>query len=302
MLRAQAARADVTLNRDVVYQTVDGVDLKLDVAMPAGPGPFPLILCVHGGAWRMGDKSKFTPLIDNFARHDYVAASINYRFAPKYKFPAQLDDTKAALQFLKRHAREYKIDVNKVGATGESAGSHLAMLMGFEASEQAGSNPSPLRLGAIVNYYGPSDLARWDVAPLVSFMWQRQFHERIEDSMLRFLGAQSRDAAPVKAASPINHVTGRAPPVLTLHGSLDPVVPFRQAEWLHAALKEHGVAERLIPIENGLHGGWAPDAKRQADAQAIAWFDKYLKGKPDPLPEITSIRMDGKGDGGLDLR
>src|SRR5258708_268179 len=188
MLRAEPARADVTLNRDVVYETIDGVDLKLDVDVPAGPGPFPLILCMHGGAWRMGDKSKFTPLIDNFARHDYVAASINYRFAPRYKFPAQLDDTKAALQFLKRHAREYKIDVNKVGATGESAGSHLAMLMGFEAAEQAGGNPSPLRLDAIVNYYRPSDLTRWDVAPPVSFMWPPPVPQRERNLHAEVLG------------------------------------------------------------------------------------------------------------------
>src|SRR5258706_11771480 len=111
---------------------IDAKDITLDVACASGPGPYPLILCVHGGAWRVGDKSKFTSLIEDLARHDYVAASINYRFAPTYKFPAQLDDTKAALLFLKQRSRQYKIDPSKVGGSGESSGSHLLMLMAFE--------------------------------------------------------------------------------------------------------------------------------------------------------------------------
>jgi acetyl esterase/lipase len=286
-LRADALTHDITLQRDVIFRTVDGVDVKLDVAVPAGPGPYPLILCVHGGAWHVGDKSKFTPMIENMARHNYVAASINYRLAPKVKFPAPLEDTRAALQFLKKHAGDYKIDITRIGGTGESAGSHLAMLMAFEdARQDADRRDIPpltdMRLQAIVNYYGPVDLSRWDVAPLVDFMWQKQFHESMESTMLKFIGGKDRNDEKVKNASPITYVNKDCPPVLTFHGTLDPVVPFHQAEILHAALRKAGVPETLVPIANGLHGGWAPEAKRDADEQALAFFDQYLKGKPAP--------------------
>jgi acetyl esterase/lipase len=285
----------ISLQRDIAYETIDGKDIKLDVAVPAGPGPYPLILCVHGGAWRVGDKSKFTSLIEDLAHHDYVAASINYRFAPKYKFPAPLDDTKSALLYLKHHAQQYKIDPTKVGGSGESAGSHLLMLMAF--SDDANKNDDPLtstRLGAIANYYGPVDLSRWEVAPLAQFIWQKRFHESMEDAMLDFLGIKTKDDPKVKAASPITFINKNCPPVLTLHGTLDPIVPYRQAELLHEALRKAGVPEKLVPIENGLHGAWAPEAKRKADDQATTFFDRYLKGKAmadQDLKSNTSIRM-----------
>ena len=273
----------ITLHRDIVFETIDGVELKLDLAIPQGPGPFPLILCIHGGAWHVGDKSKLTPMIENLARHDYVAASINYRLAPKVSFPAPLDDTKAALLFLKQRAGQYKIDATKVGGTGESAGAHMAMLMAFEeAQSESRKNPTALaatELQAIVNYYGPVDLVHWNVTPMVDFLWRNHFHEGMETTMLRFLGSPQKDSPIVRAASPINYICKNCPPVLTFHGTLDPVVSFQQAESLHAALRKAGVPEQLVPIANGLHGGWSKEVKRKADEQAVAFFDKYLKGK-----------------------
>ena len=277
----------ISLHRDIVYETVDGMDMKLDLAIPDGPGPFPLILCIHGGGWHVGDKSKFTPMIENMARHDYVAASINYRLAPKVQFPAPLDDTKAALLFLKTRANDFRIDVTRIGGTGESAGSHMAMLMAFtDAQSQDRKDLSPLtdhRLQAIVNYYGPVDLTQCDCTPMIDFMWQKLFHESMQTSLLKFLGSADKNGPRVRAASPIHYISKDCPPVLTFHGTLDPVVPFHQAELLHAALKKSGVPEKLVPIENGLHGGWTTDAKKKADEQALAFFDQYLKGKPEAV-------------------
>src|SRR5258706_7737022 len=288
------ASDQMSLQRDIVYETIDGKEIKLDVAIPAGPGPYPLILCVHGGAWRVGDKSKLTSLIEDLARHDYVAASINYRFAPKYKFPAQLDDTKTALLYLKQHRQQYKIDPTKVGGSGESAGSHLLMLMAFTDDGKKNADPlTSTRLGAIANYYGPVDLARWEVAPLAQFIWQNRFHESMEDAMLDFLWIKAKDDPKVKAASPITLVNTNSPPLVTRHGTLDPIVPHHQAELLQEALQKAGVPEKLVPIENGMHGAWAPEAKKKADDLAIVFFDKYLKGKEieaNPETPTSSIK------------
>jgi acetyl esterase/lipase len=266
------------LLRDVPYETVDGSDLRLDVAVPAGPGPYPLILCIHGGAWRMGDKSKFISMLEDFARRGYVAASMNYRFAPKYRFPSQLDDTKAALCFLKNSHQRYKIDVNHVGAVGESAGSHLAMLMSFTSDPKDDDPLTSTRLQAIANYYGPVDLTNWQIAPLVEFLWKERFKESMESAMLDFLGAKSKESPEVIKASPLTYVSKNCPPILTFHGTLDPVVPFHQAEVLHATLRKFGVDEKLVPIPNGMHGGWTEQAKKSADEQTFAFFDQYLKG------------------------
>ena len=246
---AETPKPDFTLHRDVVYQTVDGVEVKLDLAIPAGPGPFPLVLCIHGGAWHVGDKSKFTSLIEDLARHDYVGASINYRLAPKVHFPAPFDDTKAALLFLKKNAAEYKIDVTRIGGAGESAGSHMAMLMAFEDAKN-GVDPLGLtghRLKAIVNYYGPVDLTRWDVSPVIDFMWQQHFGEPMAITLMKFFGSQKLDDPRLRELSPINYICKECPPVLTFHGTLDPVVSFHQAEDLHAALKKAGVAGEAGP-------------------------------------------------------
>jgi acetyl esterase/lipase len=292
----RADPTDVTLLRDVPYERIDNADVKLDIVMPHGPGPYPLVICGHGGAWRIGDKSKLEPFITNLARHDYVAASFNYRFAPRYTYPSQLDDTTAALLYLKRHGPEYKIDISRVGGAGESAGAHLLMMMAFAAASDP-KQADPLtgtRLAAIANYYGPIDLSHWQVAPLVNFVWQREFHETLETSMLKFLGTDDKDGPRVKAASPINYLNRDCPPIVTFHGTLDPFVPFHQAEVLSQKLADIGIDHRLVPIESGLHGGWPDDAKRKADARAVAWFDKYLKGKAEPLPQWGPINIDGK--------
>ena len=226
-------------------------------------------------------------MIEDLARHGYVAASINYRLAkPTVHFPAPFEDTKAALLFLKKGAGEYKIDIARIAATGESAGSHMAMLMAFEDAMNSptdGRDPAALtstKLRAIVNYYGPVDLTRWDVAPMSDFMWQQHYNEPMATTLMRFFGSENAADPKLKTVSPINYICKGCPPVLTFHGTIDPVVSFKQAELLHAALRKAGVPEKLVPIKDGLHGGWTEDARRSAEAQSIAFLDQYLKGNP----------------------
>ncbi|MCA1686305.1 MAG: alpha/beta hydrolase, partial [Planctomycetia bacterium] len=138
----------VTVGNDVVYTKAGGADLKLDLARPTeGDGPFPVVFVIHGGAWRGGNKESNRPALTEFARRGYVAVSPQYRFCPKETFPAQVHDVKAAVRWVKAHAREYKADPGHVGAVGFSAGGHLSMMLGVTGpsdgleGETAGDGP-----------------------------------------------------------------------------------------------------------------------------------------------------------------
>jgi acetyl esterase/lipase len=276
---AGRCRADGdTVRRNVVYETIDGKNIALDIAVPNDKGRFPLVVCFHGGAWSIGDKSKFARTIDDLAHRGFVAASINYRFAPKYPWPAQLDDARAAVLFLKRHADQYKIDPTHVGGLGESAGAQLVMLLAFEPDAPRAMPLTSTRLQAVVNYYGPVDLGHWQPGPLMEYLWQKEFHESVEDMMAQFLGSRDPESPQVKSASPINFVDKNCPPVLTFHGTLDFFVPFSQAQMLHEKLKKAGVPEQLVPIPNGMHGGWAPQVRQDCTKQAVHFLERNLKG------------------------
>ena len=159
----------VKLERDIVYTTAGTTELKLDLAAPGqGEGPFPAVLVIHGGAWRAGNKSDMDRALEEFAARGYVAVSPQYRFCPQTVFPAQVHDVKAAVRWMKAHAKERRIDPGRIGAVGFSAGGHLAMMLGvtgpsdgLEGDAPPGSPDS--RIQAVVNYFGPTDLGARDV-------------------------------------------------------------------------------------------------------------------------------------------
>ena len=136
---------------------------KLDLAVPKGKGPFPLIVWIHGGGWEMGSKSGFGPLIDQVPR-GYALASIAYRFSQHAVFPAQLLDAKAAIRYLRANAKKYNIDPDRIGVSGASAGGHLAALVGtsngVKGLDAEGAKPEDSRVIAVVDYFGPADLAK----------------------------------------------------------------------------------------------------------------------------------------------
>ncbi|MGH8613250.1 MAG: alpha/beta hydrolase fold domain-containing protein, partial [Gammaproteobacteria bacterium] len=143
------------LRKDVVYRQVDGEALKLDLVQPPKDGgPFPLVIWIHGGAWRIGDRKDNHEGMRDLAKLGYASASVQYRFAPKYKFPAQLDDVRAALAFLRAHAKEYNIDPARIGVCGGSAGGQLALLLGLAHTNGDGQTNA---VRAVVNFYGPTD-------------------------------------------------------------------------------------------------------------------------------------------------
>ena len=227
--------------RDITYAAPAGVALKLDLFTPPGNGPWPTVLWFHGGAWKMGSRSGW-PHMMFLLRQGYAVANVDYRLTPTAPYPAQLDDCVAALDYLAQHAEAYKLDASKFAATGESAGGHLAALLGL-ARGPASRASGPGRVHAVVDLFGPTDLPGLaELGP----QWA--------DVLAQFAGGDLAAHSDVlKSASPIDQVTPGAPPFLIFHGDQDPLVPIAQSRQLVARLKQAGDRVEFIPVPGAGH-------------------------------------------------
>jgi acetyl esterase/lipase len=261
----------VGIQKDVTYGTADGVDLKLDLSVPeTGDGPFPLVVFIHGGGWAAGNKAQYDGALLEWNKRGYVAATVEYRFAPKYKFPAQVEDVKCAVRYLRSRAKELKINPEKVGACGDSAGGHLSLMLGLMDPKdglegKSGCADQSSKVQAVVNFYGPTD-----------FSVEGTFNPFVVKLVSDFLGTADQKQPVCAQASPITYINKGDPPVLTLQGTKDPLVPEDQQHRLHKALKEAGVEEHLEIIQDGGHGFGGKDFERAAKL-TIEFFDKHLK-------------------------
>jgi acetyl esterase/lipase len=262
----------VIIQNDVVYAAPGGVELKLDIARPDGPGPFPGVLVIHGGGWRGGDKSQNRPALAEFARRGYVAVSPQYRFCPKDVFPAQVHDVKAAVRWLRGRRDEFKLDADHIGAVGFSAGGHLSMMLGATGPEdglegEVSPNAPSSRVQAVVNYFGPTDFKATDIPPVTQPL--------VKD----FLGGTPSEKPEAAAkASPLTFISAGDPPILTYQGTKDPLVPFTQAEKLTDAMAAAGVGGRTELLLGAGHGWGDPEMKRTLEG-TFAFFDAHLKPK-----------------------
>ena len=263
-----------TSEQDIVYTKAGSEDLKLDLARPAeGDGPFPAVVVIHGGAWRQGNKADMRPILPQFAQRGYVAISPQYRFCPKDAFPAQVYDVKAAVRWLKSNAKKFKVDPDRLGAIGFSAGGHLALLLGLtgpadglEGDVSAGAPDS--RVKAVVNYFGPTDLAAKDI-PDICKPWVKDF-----------LGVSPQDRPDAAAkASPLTFVSNDDAPVLTFQGTKDSLVPYTQAIKLADAMSSAGVPGRVELILGADHG-WAGAEMARTVNETFGFLDRYLKAEP----------------------
>ena len=247
---------------------------KLDVFTPAeaNDAPRPLLVWVHGGAWLGGSKEN-CPAV-RFVGRGYVVASINYRLSQHAKYPAQIEDCKAAVRFLRAHAATYGIDPNRVGVWGASAGGHLVALLGTTGGVKEYDNgPNPdqsSRVQAVCDFFGPTDLT------LMSKFPSTMDHDAAGAPEALLIGGPVQENKDLcRAANPITYVTKDDPPFLICHGDKDPLVPHNQSVILHEALTKAEVESTLHIVAGGGHGGWRdPDIDRMVEA----FFDKHLKG------------------------
>lgn len=261
---------DYVARRNLEY-VEDAHDLqKLDLYLPKeAAGPLPLIVWVHGGGWSGGDKANVPPL--PFVAKGYAVASVNYRLSKHAVFPAQIEDCKAAIRWLRGNAKKYNLNPEKVGVWGSSAGGHLVALLGTsgDVKDLEGSKghlDQSSRVQCVIDYFGPTDFTQMGG-------WHNNANSP-ESSLIGGPVQENKDKA--AKANPITYVTKDDPPFLIVHGDKDPAVPYLQSTLLHDSLVKAKVASTLIKIEGGGHGGrdfYNADALKRVEA----FFSKHLK-------------------------
>jgi len=272
LLGAQEKKADVRIERDLVYGKGGEWDLKLDLATPKdGTGPFPAIVCVHGGGWKAGRRQDLGRTIEGMAARGYVAVTVSYRFSQEAKFPAQIEDCKAAVRWLRANAAKYHVKPERIGAVGFSAGGHLVCLLGTtdknDGLEGQGGNPDQSsRVQAVVSFFGPTDFST------------KTWNDEVEkEFLIPFFGATfEENPAIYQKASSINYVTKDDPPFLFFHGTEDKLVGIRHSQLLADKLKGVGVKADVVVMEGQGHG-WQGEKLRQSIDQMFKFFDQELK-------------------------
>ncbi len=260
------------LEKGIVYGEGSDTKLKLDLARPAsGKGPFPALVFIFGGSWSIGSRAQFYSGIIEAAERGYVAVTVDYRLTslkengkPKYPFPAQVHDVKCAVRWLRANAKKYKIDPSRIGAVGWSSGGHLALILGLTDSShglegECGNSEFSSRVQAVVSLAGPTELTGL-------------FHGTGSSPIVDLLGGTPEEVPErYKAASPLTYVSKDDPPVLSIQGDMDLLVPPKQAELLDARMKEAGASHTLILRKDVGHWNF------WYDKDVLDFFDKVFE-------------------------
>jgi pectinesterase len=229
------------INNNVEYGKAGGESLLLDVCKPDGKGPFPAVILVHGGGWSGGDKtSGVDPLFAPLSKSGVAWFSINYRLAPKHRYPAAVEDVEAAIRWVKTHAKEFDVDPNRLALVGESAGGQLVAMAVVRAKDDT-------RVAAAIPFYAPVDLEadtqrRGGLSVSLRGLFGRSYE--VDEQATHLL----------HEASPINFVHAGLPPFLLVHGTADMSVPYSQSVQFQTKLRAAGISCDLITIDDGVHG------------------------------------------------
>jgi len=263
---------------NIEYGSVNGTPLLLDIYVPDNPTvtPMPAIIWIHGGSWESGDK--FPSEVRALAQRGFLGVSINYRLSGEAAFPAAVEDCKSAVRWLRANAEKYNIDPDRIGLWGESAGGHLAMMVGC-ADETAGLEGNgdwaefSSRVQAVCSYYGVSDLAK-------QYEYYKEIFATDNGPVIQFMGGTPEERPDTYTlASPINHVTSDDPPLLLVHGDLDTTVPLTQSRTMHQAFQQAGLDSALTMVTGAGHGfnkGRMSPSPAQIQQKVIDFFTKHL--------------------------
>jgi acetyl esterase/lipase len=273
---AVAQTPGVKVIRDIAYREGSAA-WKLDLAMPEslGTAPRPAVAIIHGGGWRGGDKGvgMWKELPIEYARHGYVAISVNYRFAAEAKLPACIEDVKCAVRWLRAHAKEYNVDPTRIGAFGNSAGAHLTAMLALAGPDAKLEGDGPYQeqssaIQAAVAAATPADFLDWGAPRAGSANWENLF-------------GGPADAARERArrSMPLTYVHAAAPPMLLIHGNADQTVPIGQSHKLANALKQAGAKNVMFLIVDGAGHNAFVEGGAVTRGAMMAFFDRHLRGR-----------------------
>ncbi|WP_253160958.1 alpha/beta hydrolase [Stieleria tagensis] len=251
-----AAESNPPPQRDIEYANIDGQSLGLDFYPSQTPGVSPLIVWIHGGAWRSGDKRNVP--IKPLTEDGFAIASLNYRLSGTARFPAQVHDIKAGLRFLRSHAERFGIDPDRMVIAGASAGGHLAALVGVSdqvdelQSAELGHPNTSTRVAAIISFYGASNLETILDQSTPDGLSVRQPALKL---LLGDLPSEKPELAHL--ASPVAHVDPSDPPLLLIHGDQDPQMPINQSHELQGVYERNELPVGFHVVHGAAHGGAA---------------------------------------------
>ncbi|MGH6630821.1 MAG: alpha/beta fold hydrolase, partial [Burkholderiales bacterium] len=282
------------VEKNIVYGMYSGLALLMDVHHPETPNGYGLLL-IPGSGWHTtqaydanpikdGGSSLFVfipPLLDA----GYTLFVISHRAAPRFRYPAAVEDAQRAVRFIRFHAQDYGINAERVGAVGYSSGAHLAALLAVLDGAGTATDPDPVnrtsaRVQSVVASATPTDLEHFDsgsgVAAVASFMGQLRPSSSAPQ--------ESVEAKAYRTASPVTHVSRSAAPLLLIHGDTDETVPFQQGELMVNAAQKVGAEVKLIRVPGGEHG-FARELSKHCDwpdvlGETVRWLDQHLKAGP----------------------
>lgn len=267
----QPAAGPTTTLPDVLYRTVDGIPLYMDIIRPAivPVQPMPVIVYIHGGGWWRGDRKENRNAL--LAAQGFFTVSIDYRLSSQAIFPAQLLDAQAAIRWLRIHAVEYHLDPERIGVWGHSAGGHLAALIATAADSaefRGQEHDVSSKVRCVVDLAGPSDLSKMG-----------DWHDEPDSVESKLIGGPVLESPElVRRANPISFISKDTPPFLIFHGTADTIVRPHQSEMLYVALQAAGCEAELVPVQDEdhtftVHG---EESLQQIYQRTLAFFTHHL--------------------------
>jgi acetyl esterase/lipase len=264
---------EYAVEANITYQVANQYENKLDLYLPRhADKPVPTVIYIHGGGWVGGTKEGVVLRLLPFMKLGMAVVNVEYRLARVSLAPAAVADCRCALRWVLDHAEQYKFDTSRLVVTGGSAGGHLALTTGMldpaagldsECPAGGAAADRPMKVAAIVNYYGITD-----VADLLSGPNQKTY-------AVRWLGSLPNAVEVAKRVSPLLYVRKDLPPILTIHGDADPTVPYQHAVRLHEALDKAKVPNELLTIPGGKHGGFTNEETLKIQKTIDEFLTKY---------------------------
>ncbi len=254
------------IHLDINYLTINGHSLKLDIYQRKTSQPHPTLIFIHGGGWISGKRILQMRNLMPYLEMGLSVVNIEYRLADIALAPAAVEDCLCALRWVIRHAQKYNFDPNKIIVAGESAGGHLALTTGMISASTEWNLPCPpeeLKVAAIINWYGITD-----VRDLIT-------GENIRDYAVMWLGEQPQKLEIADQVSPLNYIQPNLPPILTIHGDADTIVPYYHAVRLHQALEKAGVENQLLTLPDAGHGHFSSQEERQINQTIRSFLSQY---------------------------